>query len=305
MVSARAHQQGRSLAGAAPIFLNCFSRGGSNILWNLFLSHPQTCSPIHETLVIFGTSWRRPTISGIAFAALSGQPRFFDQWFLGERRLLNRRAARLMDATLARWKMKTLTDDEMRFKTENEIYTADEVEACRLVAKHNNGLSFLTDPLLAVYPDATFFALTRHPLALYESHRRRGITAGPEQFVAFFNSLASKMFADASRLHDYYLVRFEDIVEHPWESAQRVQALAGLDPQACPKLRFKAKGHFRADGTYGSDLAEGRHHWMGRAQAARFFEASINRIQEERLDAAERRAVLEGTAKARSALGYD
>lgn len=210
-----------------------------------------------------------------------------------------------MDATLARWKMKTLTDDEMRFKTENEIYSSAEVAACRLVAKHNNGLSFLTDPLLAVYPDATFFALTRHPLALYESHRRRGITPGPEQFVAFFNSLASRMVADAGRLPTYHLVRFEDIVEGPWDAARRVQELAGLDPQACPKLRFKAKGHFRTDGTYGSDLAEGRHHWMDRDQVAGFFERSINRIQEARLDAVERRAVLDGTAEARSALGYD
>ena len=41
-----------------PIILNCFSRGGSNILWNFFISHPSVCHPLQETLEIFGINLR-------------------------------------------------------------------------------------------------------------------------------------------------------------------------------------------------------------------------------------------------------
>ena len=62
----------------APIFLNCLSRGGSNIFWNLFLSHPDACSPIRETLEIFRADWRAPTRTGLWLALTSGQPRLFE-----------------------------------------------------------------------------------------------------------------------------------------------------------------------------------------------------------------------------------
>ena len=37
----------------APIFINGFGSGGSNILVNLLLSHPEVCSPSGETQNVF------------------------------------------------------------------------------------------------------------------------------------------------------------------------------------------------------------------------------------------------------------
>jgi hypothetical protein len=288
----------------APIFLNCFSRGGSNILWNIFLSHPRVCSPIHETLAIFRADWRRPTRAGLWFALLSGQPHFFDQWYLHRRRSLSRPATRFMEATLQHWKMKTLADSEMRFKSEGEVYSKEDVEGCRLALKHNNGLAFLTDQLAALYPDAVFIALVREPVALYESHRRRRIAKTAEHFAPFFNSIARTMIEDSERLQNYHLVRFEDVLDDPIATAVRVHRLAGLDPSLCPRFRFKAKKHFRADGSYGSERVEGSHHWMTPEEVRAFLEPSVNRVQAQQLDPGEVGVVLDRTREVRDQLGY-
>ena len=288
-----------------PIFLNCFSRGGSNIFWNLFLSHPGACSPIEETLTIFRLGWRRPTLAGLWLAVVSQQPGFFDQWRLQDRRDLTAAAARFVDRTLFSWKMRTVSDIDMKFKFEGVTYAEGEVRASRLVAKHNNGLSFLVKPLLALYPDATFFSLVRHPLPLFESYARRGIINDPAHFARFYSRLATRMLDDVDQLECCHLVRFEDILNDPVEVTQRVYRLAGLDFLSLRGLRFKAKSHFRADGTYGTDRERNRHHWIALANAKAFLEPDVNNVQRERVVPTQAEVVMKRTGAVRRRLGYD
>ena len=287
-----------------PIFLHCFSRGGSNLLWNVFLSHPEVASPIEETLQIFRTDWRAPRLAGFRAILLSRRPRFFDQWNLAPRRPLPERAARFVDRTLHRRKMKTVDDPEMGEKAPGERYTAAEVERTRLVAKNNNGLALLTEPLAALYPDATFFGLLRHPVALYESHRRRRITGSPEEFARTYERLAGAMLADSRERERYHLVRFEELLREPAATARRLYAQAGLDAAAVPKLRFKAKAHVRPDGSYGSNLALGRHFWFGWDELDRYFEPQVNALQSERVDPDEEARLLELVGPLAERLGY-
>lgn len=288
----------------APILLNCFSRGGSNIFWNVLLSHPDCCSPIYETLEIFRAGWRAPTRTGYRLALMTGQLRLFDQWKLAPRRPVSEKARRFIDDTLFEHKLLTLTDDEMRFKAEGETYERKEVEESRLTLKNNNGLAFLSDLFQEIWPDATFFALVRHPVPLYESHKRRRLAKSPEQFSRFYNRLARRMLADSERLPRYYLLRFEDILEDPLAAAARTFDLAGLDPAKAPKLRFKAKRHVRKDGTYGTDLELRRHYWFSPEEVAGYFEPAVNRLQTERLEEKEQERVLELTAPVMEGLGY-
>ncbi len=288
----------------APIFLNCLSRGGSNIFWNLFLSHPDACSPIEETLQIFRADHRAPRWAGIWAAVLSRQPRFFDQWNLAPRRPLGEAAARFVDRTLDRRKLRTVTDPEMRFKTPEEPYTQAEVEAARLVAKNNNGLVFLTESLLALYPDATFCSLVRHPLALYESHKRHRIHRSPEAFAAFYNRVVGKMSADAERYQRASVTRFEDVLAAPIDVMRRLHEAAGLAPEKLRQVRFKSKERYLKDGSRGTVYAKGRHHWFDLDEVDRFLEPAINDLQADRLDAGERDAVLSRTAAVRTRLGY-
>ncbi|MCO5187160.1 MAG: sulfotransferase [Anaerolineae bacterium] len=287
-----------------PIFLNCFSRGGSNIFWNVFLSHPDACSPIEETLEIFRLDRKGVRWAGMQAAALSRQWRIFNQWHLQPRRPIGRQAQQLIDETLRRRKLDTLSDPEMVFKREAEKYQAEDVQQAHLVTKNNNGLAFLTEIWLDMYPDATFFALTRHPVALYESHKRRGIAQSAEAFAQFYNTLINRMVADRDRIASYHLVRFEDLLADPIAVAQRVYGLAGLDWGQIEKLRFKAKAHMSANGTHGSDYAVGSHYWFAPADVYQLLDPNINRHQVAQLDAAERDRVLQLTAASRNLLDY-
>ena len=138
----------------------------------------------------------------------------------------------------------------MRFKSPDEVYDSAELAATRLAAKNNNGLAFLSDLWLSIYPDATFFALVRDPVALWESHKRRRLWRDTEAFSDYFNRMAARIEADAERLPAYHVARFEDVVRRPLDNIRRLHAAAGLEPDEAPVYRFRIKGHYSADGTY-------------------------------------------------------
>jgi hypothetical protein len=288
----------------APIFLNCFSRGGSNILWNFFLTHPDACSPIRETLEIFRLDAKGVTLAGLRVAWRSRQLRLFNQWHLQERRVPPARTQTFIDRVLYDWKLKTLSDGEMQYKREDERYSRSEVESARLVTKNNNGLAFLSGVWLEMYPEATFFALVRDPLALYESHKRRGITTSLEAFVNFYETIATRMLADAERLPNYHLVTFEDLLANPPEMMRYLYECAGLDFSKVDKIRLKAKPHFQANGSHKTAYERGKHYWFEMDDLFQILEPHVNRYQEERLDEGERRALRERFAPLCRRLGY-
>ncbi|MEM8960866.1 MAG: sulfotransferase [Acidobacteriota bacterium] len=288
----------------APIFLNCLSRGGSNLFWNLFLTHPDVCSPILETLEIFRAGLRRPTLTGWRLALLAGQPRLFDSWWLAARKPIPERAKRFLDQTLHARKLDTVDDTEMRFKAPETTYDRAEVASSRLCAKNNNGLAFLSDILFDLYPDAVCFALVRDPVALYESHKRRGISKTPEAFAHFFNTLTMRHRHDSERFARYHLVRFEDLLADPITFVDDVYRKAELDGDKVERIRLKSKTHFRRDGSYGADRQKGAHYWLTKDEVVSFLEPQINQLQASKLDHAERARVRHLVAEACDTLGY-
>jgi hypothetical protein len=289
-----------------PILLNCFSRGGSNILWNVLLSHPEVCSPIEETLQIFRLDWRAPRREGVQAAWLSGQMRFFDQWNFQARRPISEKARTFIDETLFQWKLRTLSDEEMRYKSSEELYTRAEVEASRLVLKNNNGVIFLSERFVDIYPDAVFFALVRDPIPLYESHKRNKtpVSRSPEAFAAFYATMIRKMQSDSARWNFHHILRFEDILRAPIESTQKIYDLAGLDISRAPKMRFKAKPHMQADGSHATSFKEGRHYWFSYDEIPQMLEPEVNKYQVSKLDARELETIRSLTRDIRAELGY-
>ena len=79
----------------------------------------------------------------------------------------------------------------MIFKTQDIKYTKSEIEMSRLVIKNNNGLVYCTELFFDMYPDATFIALIRNPIALYESHKRRNT---PLQNLLKYLLIITKIF---------------------------------------------------------------------------------------------------------------
>jgi hypothetical protein len=270
-----------------PIFINAFSRGGSNIFWNMFLTHPEVCSPIVETLDIFRIG-RHGRWSGYQAALLTMQPHFFDQKNLHDRKRISDTAARYIDKTLYEWKLKTYGDEEMRHKNEREVYTLDEIRQSRLVAKNNNGLTFLTDRFLEMYPDATFFALTRHPLALFEGYKRRKFVESVEEFISFYTQMVRRMQNDAQRIERYHVIRFEDVLRNFKTVLHQVYTAADLDITQIDKVRFKAKSHFTADGSREVGYEVGQHYWMPIDEVNAFLEGDINKYQIDRLSESEK-----------------
>ena len=289
----------------APIVLNCMSRGGSNIFWNLFLTHPDACSPIRETVELFRADWRAPTWIGVWLALVSGQPRLFDQWYLRPRRSLRRAQQRMIDRVLYHNQLCTVSDPEMQFKNRSETYTLAEVEAARLVIKNNNGLIFLNENLRVMYPDATFFNLVRHPVALYESHKRRRLWRSPEAFARFYNAVTDKMLTDVASRERCFLTRFEDVLEDPMRALKQVYQEAGLDFAKVRHLRLRSKAHFQWDGARGSDWKIGRHFWLDFDDVSGFLDPDINKLHVERLEPLERERVIERTSSALERLGYE
>jgi len=287
----------------APLFINSFSRGGSNIFWNLFLTHPDVCSPILETLEIFRIG-RKGRWSGYCAAWLTRQVRFFDQRNLSPRRPISRAAQEYIDRVLYEWKLKTVTDADMRYKSEHEVYTLDEVSSARLAAKNNNGLVFLSDILRDMYPDATFFALVRNPLALYESYSRRRFVRSAKEFVPFYRRIVQKMLNDAESFGNYHVVRFEDILSDPVGIVHKLYALAGLDPSKVHKMRLKAKEHYGPNGMRYTSYAAGRHHWLSFDELQSFLEADINQYHIQRLSEEERAYISKQLRPLVEELGY-
>ena len=287
-----------------PIFLNCFSRGGSNILWNIYLSHPDVVSPIRETLEIFRTGVHQPTMEGYVAALLSGQPHLFDQWTLAPRRPINGPAQGYIDRTLFRWQMKTLDNADMRWKSETERYTPEEVAAARLCAKNNNGIIFLSDRLLEMYPTATFVALIREPFALYEGHVRHHLKSAAEDFAGFYNAMLGRMLDDQARFPSYHILKFEDLLADPLGTVAQLYAWARLDPARAPKLRFKAKPHLNAAGERTTTFQAGKHYWFGPDEIYQFLDPKINDYQSDRISAADRETILRLTEPVLARAGY-
>lgn len=289
-----------------PIILNCFSRGGSNILWNVLLSHPEVCSPIEETLQIFRLDFRAPRMAGLRAAWLTGQANFFDQWNLNPRKSITAKARAFIDKTLFEWKLKTLQDDEMRWKSKEEIYTRTEVENSRLVIKNNNGVIFLSERFLEMYPDAALIGLARDPIPLYESHKRHKtpVSASPKIFADFYERVIRKMQADESQWKQYKIFRFEDLLREPIKITGQVYAHIGLEFPQISQMRFKAKPHMQANGSHATRFQAGKHYWFNFDEVAQILEPEVNQYQSSRLEAKEKEEIQALTRNIRAELGY-
>jgi hypothetical protein len=286
-----------------PIFINAFSRGGSNILWNIFLTHPDVCSPIIETLDIFRIG-RYGRWSGYQAIWHTGQVYFFDQKKLTPRKPISERAKAYIDQTLYSWKLKTMTDEEMHYKYEGELYALEEIKEARLVAKNNNGLTFLSNVFFDMYPDATFVSLVRNPLALYEGYKRRQFVQSLSEFTEFYTSIADRMLADSECYERYHIIRFEDLLTDLKTSVTKLYDWADLDLNKIQKMRFKAKNHSTANGSWQNRYAFGQHHWVTFEEANAFLEDDVNRFQIERLETVEKQSILDQLGTVMERLGY-
>ena len=290
----------------SPIILNCFSRGGSNILWNLFLSHPMVLHPIEETLQIFNTRFLDPRIEGFKIIWMERR-RVFKQWDFKEIEPVKVITANYIDNVLYDKKVSNLKDSEMSYKTSSLQYTQNEVKNTRLVIKNNNGLIYCTKMFSKIYPDANFIALTRHPLALYESHKRRNtpVSKSIKDFVDYYRKIANKMISDRARLNNYHIIKFEKLLSEPIDSIKKLYYWTQLDFSMIEQIRLKAKPFMKIDGSHSTQYTRNKHYWFDFNKINEILEPRVNDFQSFQLSNKERESLLTLTEKIRNELGYD
>ena len=111
-----------------------FSRGGTNILWNILQSHPEICAPRHEIGPIL--TYSEHLKFGRFYARLK-------KYGLSKTFIVKK----LVDYQLYRYKMENFIDQNNKYKYENELYSRVEVANASLCLKSVDRDVFLTDYL--------------------------------------------------------------------------------------------------------------------------------------------------------------
>jgi hypothetical protein len=125
------------------------------------------------------------------------------------------------------------------YKTEDILYTREELANCRLLTKGLNGMVYTVEMFREMYPDAVFIGLVRNGLAICEGYIRRGGAA--EKTAHIFKSVAEKMLQYQAQMPNYHMVRYEDMVTRPLEFIYKIYKYAGLDVKQLNKIRLQSK----------------------------------------------------------------
>jgi len=295
----------------APIFLNGFTRGGSNILTNLLLSHPGVCLPSGETQKVFlgetgaEPRWRTPYKRWrYNFPlALSGRRDLFNPDNLADRPALPPWAMRHIDRVLYRERFVARHERHNRFVSEGVLYTDEALAQARLFCRNLNGVVLMTDNFAAMYPDATFFGLIRNGLSLCEGLMRRGRSV--ESCAELYRRLVDKMLSDSERNERYRIVRFEDILRDPLGEMASLYQHAGLDLEQVEKIRLQSRPTLSRSGEHRLERGtEGQLVWYTKDEARSHFHPDIDAIQAAKLSAADRDSFLKVAGTTMERLGY-
>jgi hypothetical protein len=295
----------------APIFVNALWRGGSNILVNLLLSHPNVCSATGELQRVFRGGARGEGLSRVVskylryglLVDLVAGPGFFRPDNLEPRPALPARTRRHIDRVLYQEKLRARHEQHNLFVCEGVLYTDEQIASSRLLCKNLNGLTFLTDLFSSMYPDATFFGLVRNGFALCEAYVRRGLSA--EACARTYVRVVEQMLEDVARLERYHIVRFDEILGDPPSAINRLYRLADLDHSKVERIRLQHKPTLDRTGEH--RLRGGRDRevvWYGWGKLSSHLQADIDEVQAARLDAKNRERFLTVAGPVMERVGY-
>lgn len=291
----------------APIFVNGFQRGGTNILMNLLVSHPDVYGLDRETHELFygkyDDSQLKKLMSRMLYLPIvagTGQ-HFFGYRRLTERKRLPRLLSGYLDLLL--YFHKGLDPDNQRQSGFGDR-TRQRTNG-RLLCKNVNGIVMLTPIFAAMYPNATFIALIRNGLAICEGFMRRGATA--VEVGELYNTVCHQIIQDGERMENYHIVRFEDILADPQTTVQNIYTRAGLDFTAANRFRLQAKPSMSKNGsaTYMFGGKKDRAvHWFSLEELPQALRTDVNDNQIARLSPADKEAFMEKAGDMMHYFGY-
>jgi len=284
-----------------PIFIVGFARGGSGLLLNLLLSHPNVCLPYGETQQLIRGGWE-----SLLYTIPKRLLRYLPILIAEKAHLFsiqdwNPRPSRFTAFTEK--KLDEIFYNEKLnahyrptgnlYKTENEKYSLEEVANARLVCKNLNGLIFLSQPFHAMYPDATFIAIVRNGLAVCEGHARRGHNL--IKFAKSYEKGCQQIISDSQNIPNYHIVRYEDIVTKPIETLEKIYNYADLDINLVKQIRLETTKIIDKDGKHHFIHNKNKKQiiWYTMDNFMSHFNNNVNENQINRLSNTQRSTIIE------------
>jgi hypothetical protein len=263
-----------------------FSRGGTNLLWNILQSHPEICSVRYETDTIFRK--RDHTFSKvISLLAKTGL-------------LHTKLGMSILDNQFYRYKISNYKHPENRYKFEDVFYTKKEVSKTALCFKSIDLDIDYTTLLLEMYPQLYFIGLSRNGYAVAEGHYRRGVSI--DKFANHYQFMADQMKLYKKKVSHFKMVKFEDLIRDPFALSQNLYEYLNCEPTVLEKLRFKSKKVLMSDGIHSQTFGTaGKKYWFDIDSIKKIIKTNVNKNQIEVLS---RSQILEFNSIAEDALNY-
>ncbi len=288
-----------------PIFIVGLSRGGSSIILNIIRSHPDVCSPRGETNQVF---YGKPDESFLTRLSkilryvpimLRQREHIFSPHSCEERRPLSTRSMTLIDRILFEDKFLATDDTQNRFRAEGVENSVEEIREARILCKSIDGMAFTTPLFASMYPDATFFGLVRNGLAVCEGHIRRGRTAS--EYGTLYAHVCDRIIADADRIPNFHLIRYEDLTQNTLDTARRIYELADLNGACVKKFRLHV-GNEGDPGRTGGTAEQLR--WFEPQEFAETITPGVDEEQIRKLSPEDRSDFLKEAGSVMKSLGY-
>lgn len=256
------------------VLLNGFRSGGTSIVWNILESHPQVCSPLHETGEI---------ISKDIFKWLPEQSaKIIIINILRYHKILKLPVKYYFDPLIQRLLMKRKLDNfqdiDHRYKYDGVPYTMEEINDTVLCLKSVNWDNYLTDYIANYFENYTFFGLIRNGYAVCDGLIRRGYSA--KRAGKIYHRFGQQMIKDRGKYDRYMILKFEDVLRDPFAMACEIFKFAGLEPPCLDKLRLKSKRVLSKTGMHISRFGkENRKYWFDKQTIQDFLKQNINEVQ--------------------------
>ncbi len=292
----------------APIFINGFSFGGTNLLMNLLASHPDVTMLSGETHEIFYSKPNNKIFDKVLRrffylpVHLLLRQHIFGKWCYDERKRIPRPLMHYIDLFFY---LDKIMNKRNKYKHEGVKYAFSEICNSRFLSKNMNGVVFASMRLSEIYPDATFISLVRNGLPLCEGYVRRGWKA--DEVGRMYERVCNRMIIDSKNIPRYFIVRFEDMVSSPLSFIKAVYEMAGLDINKVSKIRLQAKRSMNSNGTRSYTFGgtkDRETHWFEIQEIDKVIRKDVNKNQAEQLSKEDRESFLKYAQRSMEYLGY-
>ncbi len=290
-----------------PIFVLGLQRGGTGLLQNILLSHPDVCKTRGELHEVFhgrrgGREEQHELRCTTCLKLFQYAPIVLLEGYdvfsinrLAVRKPFSHITASLVDLILYQEKVKARNANENMYKSEGVPYSKKEIQRSRLLCKNLNGLVFLTPNLQQIYPDAHFVAIVRNGFAVCEGQMRRGRSLRDSALL--YEKCCRRIIEDNNRLPNYTMIRFEDVLLKPKQSVQKIMSSANLSLDKVTKIRLVGR-------QMPNKTRDNRLFWCTFDELADHIDPEIDRRQIQRLDRETKATIMSIAGNSMRHLGY-